>query len=128
MSAHFYTKLDASISHKLEDGDYIRTVTLNEALVFYTDTGESIEAPAGFESDGASVPRAFWSKYPPFGEYLPAAVIHDFLCVQGYLDECAYTSVGAADVFHQAMLVCGVGKFKAWKMWFAVRWFGPRWA
>jgi hypothetical protein len=36
MSAHFFTELDASISHKLEGGDYIRTVTLNEALVFYS--------------------------------------------------------------------------------------------
>ncbi len=128
MSAHFFTELDASISHKLEGGDYIRTVTLNEALVFYTDSGDEIEVPAGFESDGASVPKAFWSRFPPFGKYLAAAVVHDLLCVQGHKGECVYTSVEAADIFNQAMRVCGVSKFKAWKMTKAVKWFGPKWA
>ena len=127
MSAHFFNELDASISHKLEGGDYIRTVTLNEALVFYTDSGDEIAVPAGFESDGASVPKAFWSRFPPFGKYLAAAVVHDLLCVQGHKGECVYDSVEAADIFRQAMLVCGVGKFRSWKMHFAVRWFGPRW-
>ena len=127
MSAHFFNNLDASVSHKLEGGDYIRTVTLNEALVFYTDSGDEIEVPAGFECDGASVPKAFWSRFPPFGKYLPAAVVHDLLCVQGLKGECIYSSKEAHDIFKQGIIACGVGKFRAWKMWFAVRCFGPRW-
>lgn len=34
--------------------------------------------PKGFESDGASVPRIFWSIYPPWGKYAEAAVLHDY--------------------------------------------------
>lgn len=128
MAAHFFNQLRAITSSKLdEDGDWIRTVTLQSELVFYTDEGECIEVPQGFESDGASVPKAFWSKYPPFGRYLPAAVVHDLLCVQGHAGNCDFTSIEAAEIFRQAMRCCGVGRFKAWKMWFAVRYFGPRW-
>jgi len=38
-----------------------------------------ITVPAGFVSDGASVPRIFWGLFPPFGEYFQAALIHDYL-------------------------------------------------
>lgn len=43
-----------------------------------TEHGE-IEVPAGFMSDGASVPRIFWNLFSPFGDYFGAALIHDFL-------------------------------------------------
>lgn len=44
--------------------------------------GERLTIPAGFESDGASVPRFLWSLYPPFGElYEPATWLHDY-CYQ----------------------------------------------
>lgn len=128
MSAHFFNDLNASVSHKLEGDDYIRTVTLLDPLVFYTDNGDCIEVPAGFESDGASVPKAFWSRYPPFGKYLRAAIVHDLCCVQGHAGKCAYSSTEAADIFKQAMICCGVGRFKAWKMATAVKLFGPKFA
>lgn len=38
-----------------------------------------IEVPAGFITDGASVPRIFWGVLSPFGDYFGAALIHDFL-------------------------------------------------
>ena len=38
-----------------------------------------IVVPAGFETDGASIPRAFWNILSPFGGYFPAALLHDFL-------------------------------------------------
>lgn len=37
--------------------------------------------PKGYITDGASVPRIFWFIYPPNRpDYLPAAIIHDYLC------------------------------------------------
>ncbi|ECP8719475.1 DUF1353 domain-containing protein [Campylobacter jejuni] len=37
--------------------------------------------PKGFKTDGASIPRLFWSLFPPFkSEYFSACVIHDYLC------------------------------------------------
>ena len=35
--------------------------------------------PAGFITDGASVPRMFWSLLPPVDAYFPAAAVHDYL-------------------------------------------------
>jgi hypothetical protein len=39
----------------------------------------SVEVPSGFVSDFASIPKIFWSILPRNGEYLYAALIHDFL-------------------------------------------------
>lgn len=37
--------------------------------------------PKGFVSDGATIPRVFWWFVPPFKpQYLPAVIVHDFLC------------------------------------------------
>jgi len=123
----FLTPLHARVTESEVDGEFRRTVTLNVDLIYVDDLAGRIVVKAGFESDGASVPQWFWNRYPPFGKYLAAAVVHDLLCVQGHADECAISSKEAAAVFYRAMLVCGVGKFRAWKMWQAVRWFGPRW-
>ena len=38
-----------------------------------------IVVPKGFRTDLASVPRIFWSIYPPFGRYNGACVVHDYL-------------------------------------------------
>jgi hypothetical protein len=62
-----------------------------------------------------------WWLYPPFGEYLEAAVVHDWLCVNHQTD-----SVTAAKVFLEAMEVCEVGKWKRTKMYWAVRVGGPK--
>lgn len=49
-------------------------------LVYVDRTGRTWVVPAGFESDGASVPRFLWWLYPPFGEaYEPATWLHDHL-------------------------------------------------
>lgn len=39
--------------------------------------------PAGFISDGASVPRIFWPIFPPLGRYFKAALVHDYLLING---------------------------------------------
>lgn len=33
----------------------------------------------GFKTDLASIPRIFWSIFPPFGSYQDAAILHDYL-------------------------------------------------
>ena len=45
----------------------------------YTVCGVTV--PDGYETNGADIPRMFWSIVPPFKpKYLPAIVIHDYLC------------------------------------------------
>lgn len=39
-----------------------------------------IYVPAGYLTDGASVPRLAWGAIPPWGAYGQAAVAHDILC------------------------------------------------
>jgi len=40
---------------------------------------EAVEAPTGFVTDFASIPRVFWSLLRPDGEYTYPAIIHDYL-------------------------------------------------
>lgn len=44
------------------------------------DTDRWVYVPAGYLTDGASVPRACWSLIPPWGSYGQAAVVHDIVC------------------------------------------------
>lgn len=56
---------------------------VTEAFRFYIgshDSGELVYVPAGYLTDGASVPRFLWGLIPPWGSYGQAAVVHDILC------------------------------------------------
>ena len=58
--------------------DGVRMIVLTSMT--YTDpSGRKWEVPAGFVTDGASIPREFWSLIgsPYTGEYRVAAVFHD---------------------------------------------------
>jgi hypothetical protein len=39
----------------------------------------TVEVPAGFVTDFASIPRMFWSILPPDGAYTYPAIVHDYL-------------------------------------------------
>lgn len=66
-----------------------------------------IVVPKGYKTNGANIPRLFWSIYPPNSpEYLSAAVIHDWLCD---LEE--YNR--ADDTLLEMMLELNCSKFKA---------------
>ena len=67
--------------------------------------GTRIVVPAGFVTDGASVPRVFWRIVPPFGLHFNAAVVHDWL----YRNRPHQLTKGAADaVFSEIMARDGV--------------------
>ena len=130
--SRFLTMLDAKIAKRWtqdEDGKstFERVVTLNQPLMYASDLlDEVVTVPKGFQSDGASVPRALWSIYPPFGKYLEAAVVHDYYCVLGHKGESPIDYKMAAKVFDEAMEVCCVGKWRRFKMYWAVRLGGPK--
>ena len=56
-----------------------RTWKLHDEFTYTTDAGVVIHVPVGFLTDLASVPRPLWWLFPPFGKYLPAAIVHDKL-------------------------------------------------
>ena len=42
---------------------------------------KDVVVPKGYKTNGANIPRMFWSIVPPFKpKYLPAIVVHDYLC------------------------------------------------
>ena len=47
--------------------------------VYVGSLGDRFEIPAGFLTDLASVPRIAWPLLPPFGAYVAAAILHDYL-------------------------------------------------
>jgi hypothetical protein len=63
----------------------------------------TIVVPRGFVTDLASTPKSIWSVYPPFGKYLAAAVLHDYLY---WKQSCARDDTDK--VFYQTMRDAGV--------------------
>jgi hypothetical protein len=91
----------------------------------YTDPmGRTLTAPPGFETDGASIPRALWSIVgSPFtGKYVGAAVIHDVGC-----DTHKYSWQDTHRMFFTAMLALGVSEEYAKILYWGVRLGGPKW-
>ena len=59
------------------DGKYW---VLQEPLEYIQpNTNQRFVVPRGFVTDLASVPRLFWTVFPPCGKYTTAAVLHDYL-------------------------------------------------
>lgn len=49
---------------------------------------KDVVIPFGFVTNGADVPRIFWSLFPPFKpKYMKAILIHDFLIKKGQIDK-----------------------------------------
>lgn len=106
-----------------------KTWTVERDLVYHVgaeDSAETITVPAGFVTDLASVPRALWSIFAPFGRYTQAAVIHDYLYVVGGVvpGGAVYTKDQADRIFEQASKNLGVGQPARWLMYQAVHHFG----
>ena len=105
----------------LKDG---RNMEVAQPFGFVDSQARKWEVPAGAVSDGASIPRAFWSLIgSPFaGKFRVAAVVHDYYCktrLRSWTD--------THDTFHEIMLASGEDAQRALLMWSAVYRFGPRW-
>lgn len=122
----------------LDNGD--RYEILDE-FVYYRDDNRSIKlkVPVGYVTDFATVPRIFWSIFPPFGKYTKAAVLHDMLC-DAFLEKKTWDTVLTVDsevkaedrlkfvtrkeadeIFKEAMAAVGVSKFDKFCLYWAVR-------
>ena len=56
--------------------------TLNNTFILEENYQvRNVRVPKGYESNGANIPRIFWSLIPPNKpKYQPAIMIHDYLC------------------------------------------------
>lgn len=69
-----------------------KTFTLLETVEYEDNKnpGFRIVVPTYFRTDMASIPRIFWSIYPPTGRYQRAAIIHDWLYICHYSNRSPY--------------------------------------
>ncbi len=89
--------------------------------VGYLGSGWQIRVPAGFSTDGASVPRIFWALISQWEKHGKAAVLHDYL-----YNETNHSRLICDAVFLEAMLVLKVNRLKASIIFLAVRLFGGK--
>lgn len=100
---------------------------LEQDLVYESleeDMGIPIIVPAGYVTDGASIPRIFWAVLPSWGRYSRAAVVHDLLCTrlcQGKPHPQAPTRKIADAIFYEALWVSSVSYPIRMILWFGAR-------
>ena len=106
--------------HQVDDMGNV--FTLKEPL-FVEWHGRRLTVPAGFKSDGASVPRAFWRLVFPSSDNsaFRAAFVHDYIYRTHPLD---WTKEDADDLFYDFLVEDGIPKWRAWMAYTAVDWFG----
>jgi len=91
-------------------------------FTYASPDGCVVRVGSGWETDGASVPRALWAIFPPMsGPYMEAAVLHDAL----YRAQ-PVSRKRADELFLEAMKALGVPAWKRWSIYGAVRAFGWR--
>lgn len=123
-----------------------RLVRVARPFIFRDMAGRLWRVPAGFISDGASIPRVFWwlIGHPLMGDYRRAALVHDFACemLKGKGTALTVTSVlldeetelrpwylDARAVHRTLYDGCTVDTLTSWKrdvMYWAVDRYGPQ--
>ncbi len=97
---------------------------VNKAFEYHVgseNSGEVIQVPEGYETDGISIPRFCWVivGHPLSGEAVQASVIHDFLYQYGLYDQ-----KRSDEIFLEALIVLKVSVWKRQIMFQALRMFG----
>jgi hypothetical protein len=107
----------------VENGEDRRMEVLQEFS--YEDPAIKLwTTPAGWQVDGASIPRALWTIVgSPFtGDYRRASVVHDYYC-----DVRTEPSDAVHLMFYYACRADGVGLIKANTLYYGVLAGGPSW-
>ena len=104
------------------NGDCIRVL---EDLLYVYENLPPFTVPAGFESDGASVPEFLWATVSPAIDprTLDGALAHDYLyrtCPQGW------TRKAADGLFYDYIRAHGLSFFRSQKAYWGVRLFGGK--
>lgn len=82
---------------------------------------KDIVIPKGYITDGASVPRIFWSIFPPNkAEYLSAAIVHDYL-TDIVIEKKSITFRSADNTFRDMLIDLNVSKIEVKVLYWSVR-------
>jgi hypothetical protein len=108
----------------VSDGDTGRRFVLTEPMdctIEGCKRIKSVQVPAGFDHDFASIPRALTIFIPKLGRYNRPAILHDYLYRMAPVDK------ETADlIFKAAMEYTGVSRGRRGLISWAVRHFGRR--
>jgi hypothetical protein len=106
------------------DGHPVEIIFLLEPFSYIDSRGVEWNVPAGFISDGASIPNYLWAILggPYSGPYRDASVIHDYYC-RTRTRPWQHVHL----VFLEAALHRGTGKSLAQTMYAGILLDGPRW-
>ena len=120
-----YENVNQIILHPKNDG----IMQLQNNVLYIDFNNDTYLIPRGFETDGASIPKVFWSIIgSPFkGQYLYAALIHDYLCKMGVDGTPKASRKVTNKIFYNCMRYYGVGRCKAKMMYWAVKVGAPKW-
>lgn len=88
----------------------------------------TVSVPAGYVSNGASIPRPLWPivGHPFQSEFVTPAIIHDYFCDEAAKRGDYHLRVIGDSVFFYLLRDWGVPYWKRAAMYFAVRFWG-RW-
>ena len=73
--------MEQDIVLKYKGGKGGKMWILQKEIVHTLHNGETITIPVGFETDLSSVPKFLWSVLPPYGKFLLAPLVHDYLYI-----------------------------------------------
>lgn len=106
------------------DGQRVEMIQLLQPFGYRDSKGRDWDVPAGFLSDGASIPRELWLVLggPFSGPYRDAAVVHDFYC---WTKDRPWEDVH--EVFAEAAAKRGTNEQLTKFMYAGVLFGGPRW-
>ena len=88
----------------------------------YSINGYDIKVFRGFVTDGASVPKSLQWLYNPYGKYIKAAVIHDYL--YSVYNNTGINRTLADKIFKHIMKETGVDDRTVRRFYAAVKYFG----
>ena len=97
-----------------------KAILLEEYI--YEINGYLIRVPKSFITDGASVPHSLQWLYNPYGKYINAAVVHDYL--YSVYNNTGINRTLADKIFRHIMKETGVDSRIVRKFYAAVKYFG----
>ncbi len=108
----------------VDGGDRGKLRELNAPFGYIDPDGVHWDVPAGYQTDGASIPMFFQPVVggPWTDSYVKAAVVHDF-----YIRRSTVSADAVHKVFYFALRAAGNNLRRAEEMFFAVAHFGPQW-
>jgi hypothetical protein len=63
---------------------YKKRWRLEKSFTVTLSNGDEITVPKCFKTDLSSVPRFLWPLFPPYGDFLPASIVHDYMYIVDY--------------------------------------------